>query len=94
MLERGDEIAPVIWDIGVLDCIARLLPTPIEMLFYLKCRSNAFDNIMSDSEYNYLGYHIRSKLRPAAGQQYLDVGSSLRDARGRLHDSGGSWNRS
>ena len=62
MLERGDKIAPVIWDIGVLDCIARLLPTPIEMLFYLKCRSDAFDNIVSDSEYNYLGYHIQSKL--------------------------------
>ena len=62
MLERSDEIAPVIWDIGVLDCIARLLPTPIEMLFYLKCRSDAFDNIVSDSEYNYLGYHIRAKL--------------------------------
>ena len=62
MLERGDKIAPVIWDIGVLDCIARLLPTPIEMLFHLKCRSDAFDNILSDSEYNYLGYHIQSKL--------------------------------
>ena len=62
MLERTDEIAPVIWDIGVLDCIARLLPTPIDMLFYLKCRSDAFDNVMSDSEYNYLGYHIRAKL--------------------------------
>lgn len=62
MLERSDEIAPVIWDLGVLDCIARLLPTPIEMLFYLKCRSDTFDNIISDSEYNYLGYHLRSKL--------------------------------
>ena len=34
MLERGDEIAPVIWDIGVLDCVSRMLPTPIEMLFF------------------------------------------------------------
>ena len=62
MLERTHEIAPVIWDIGVLDCIARLLPTPIGMLFYLKCRSDAFENITSDSEYNYLGYHIQAKL--------------------------------
>lgn len=62
MLERGDKIAPVIWDIGVLDCVARLLPTPIEILFYLKCRSDAFDNVFSDSEFNYLGYHIRKKL--------------------------------
>lgn len=30
MLERGDNIAPVIWNLGVLDCVARLLPTPIE----------------------------------------------------------------
>ena len=62
MLERRDAIAPVIWDIGVLDCIARLLPTPIDILVYLKCRSDVFDNIVSDSEYNYLGYHIQSKL--------------------------------
>ena len=62
MLQRSDEVAPVIWDIGVLDCVARLLPSPIEMLFYLKCRSDSFDHIVSDNEYNYLGYHIRSKL--------------------------------
>ena len=62
MLQRSDEVAPVIWDIGVLDCVARLLPSPIEMLFYLKCRSDSFDHIVSDSEYNYLGYHIPSKL--------------------------------
>lgn len=62
MLERNNQIAPVIWDIGELDCVARLLPTPVEMLLYLKCRSDVFDNISSDSEYNYLGYHIESKL--------------------------------
>ena len=66
MLQRRDEMAPVIWDIGVLDCVARLLPSPIEMLFYLKCRSDAFEHIVSDSEYNYLGYHIQSKLAPPA----------------------------
>ena len=71
MLERSDGIAPVIWDIGVLDCIARLLPIPIEMLFYLKCRSDAFDNIQSDSEYNYLGYHLRSKLALPADSDFL-----------------------
>ena len=62
LLERGEKIAPVIWDIGVLDCVTRLLPTPIEMIFYLKSRSEAFDNVISDSEYNYLGFHIKSKL--------------------------------
>ena len=62
MLDRGDRIAPVIWDIGVLDCVARLLPTAIEMLFYLKSRSEAFDKVLSDSEYNFLGYHLRAKL--------------------------------
>ena len=62
LLERHGDVAPVIWDIGVLDCAARLLPSPIEMLLYLKCRSDNFDAIVSDSEFNYLGYHIRSKL--------------------------------
>ena len=62
MLERDNNIAPVIWDIGVLDCTTRTLPTPIELLFYLKCRSDTFDNVISDSEFNYLGYHIQYKL--------------------------------
>src|SRR5262249_361996 len=44
------------------DCVARLLPTPIETLFYLQCRAEVFDTISSDSEYNFLGYHIRTKL--------------------------------
>ena len=62
LLERGTDIAPVIWDLGVLDCVARLLPTPIELLFYLQCRAAVFDTVGSDSEYNFLGYHIRAKL--------------------------------
>lgn len=63
MLDRkaGDP-APVIWDMGVFDCASRMLPSPIEMLFYLKARGDVFDRIISDSEYNYLGYHIRAKL--------------------------------
>ena len=71
MLQRSDEVAPVIWDIGVLDCVARLLPSPIEMLFYLKCRSDTFDHIVSDSEYNYLSYHIQSKLALPAESDML-----------------------
>ncbi len=62
MLERGERVAPVIWDIGVLDCVTRILPTPVDLLFYLKCRSDAFENIHSDSEYNFLGYHLKNKL--------------------------------
>ena len=73
MLERNDEIAPVIWDIGVLDCVARLLPSPIEMLFFLKSRTDAFDCVLSDSEYNYLGYHIRSKLALPPGSDIMMV---------------------
>ena len=63
LLERPENApAPVIWDIGVLDCVARMLPTPIEMLFYLKSRGDVFDMSVSDSEYNFLGYHICQKL--------------------------------
>lgn len=62
MLKRSDRIAPVIWDLGVLDCVARMLPTPIELLYYLKCRSDVFDKVHSDSEYNFLGYHLKYKL--------------------------------
>ncbi|WMS45372.1 nuclease-related domain-containing protein (plasmid) [Acuticoccus sp. MNP-M23] len=62
MLEREPGIKPVIWDLGFLDAAARLLPTPIEFLFYLKCRAEMFERIHSDSEFNFLGYHLRAKL--------------------------------
>jgi hypothetical protein len=63
LLDRPENApAPVIWDIGVLDCVARMLPKPIEMLFYLKSRGDVFNTAISDSEYNYLGYHIQAKL--------------------------------
>ena len=62
MLDRDNSIAPVIWDLGVLDCVARLLPTAIEIIFFLKCRSEVFDKALTDSECNFLGYHIRAKL--------------------------------
>jgi hypothetical protein len=74
MLERGKSIAPVIWDIAVLDCVARMLPTPIEFLYYLKCRSDVFERAQSDSEYNFLGYHLKYKLaiHPDADFMMLD----------------------
>ncbi|MEO4001721.1 hypothetical protein [Mesorhizobium sp. CAU 1732] len=62
MLKRSETIAPVIWDLGVLDCATRILPSPIEFLYYLKCRSDTFDKIHSDSEYIFLGYHLKYKL--------------------------------
>lgn len=62
LLKRSPGGAPVIWDIGVLDCVARMLPAPIDLLFYLQCRAQVFETVMSDSEYNYLGYHIKAKL--------------------------------
>lgn len=62
MLKLSERIAPVIWDLGVLDCVARMLPTPIEFLYYLKCRSHVFSKMHSDSEYNFLGYHLKYKL--------------------------------
>jgi hypothetical protein len=71
MLARGDDIAPVIWDIAILDCVKRLLPTPIEMLFYLKSRSDVFERIQSDREYNYLGYHLQSKLVLPADANFM-----------------------
>ena len=44
------------------------------MLFYLKSRSDVFDKMLSDSEYNFLGYHIRYKLAlpPDVDEMLLD----------------------
>lgn len=71
MLKYEEGIAPVIWDIGVLDCVARILPTPIEMLFYLKSRSDVFHQVQSDSEYNFLGYHLKAKLALPAETDFM-----------------------
>lgn len=62
LLRLNDNIAPVIWDIGMLDCIVKLLFSPIELIYYLKSRSNTFEHIISDNEYNFLGYHLKVKL--------------------------------
>jgi hypothetical protein len=62
MLKRKAGIAPVIWDLGMLDAVASILPTPIEFLFYLKSRADTFEAIHSDSEFNFLGYHLCQKL--------------------------------
>lgn len=62
MLKREAGIAPVIWDLGVLDAVASILPSPIEFLFYLKSRADNFEAVHSDSEFNLLGYHLLNKL--------------------------------
>lgn len=62
MLKQASDDAPVIWDLAVLDCVARVLPSPVDLLFYLRCRAEAFHTMRSDSEYNLLGFHLRHKL--------------------------------
>lgn len=62
LLEREKEIAPVIWDLGVLDCAARLFPNPVDMIFYLKSRSDLYDQVMSESEHCFIGFHLTHKL--------------------------------
>lgn len=71
LLDRGSNMAPVIWDLGVLDCVARMLPSPIELLFYLQCRAQVFDTIGSDSEFNFLGFHIEHKLAPPPDVEFM-----------------------
>jgi len=73
MLERSERIAPVIWDIGTLDCVTKIMPTPIDLLFYLKCRSDVFGYVISDSEYNFLGYHLESKLVLPADADWMVI---------------------
>lgn len=62
MLKRPAGIQPVIWDIGILDCVTRIIPQPIDLLFYLQSRAEMFETGISDSEYNFLGFHLRAKL--------------------------------
>lgn len=62
LLTRVNDASPVIWDLGFLDCMARILASPIEAIYYLQARSQNFDKVASDSEFNFLGYHLRSKL--------------------------------
>lgn len=62
MLQQRADDAPVIWDLAVLDCVTRVLPSPVDLLFYLRCRAEAFHTMRSDSEYNLLGFHLAHKL--------------------------------
>lgn len=73
MLEQHQGVAPVVWDLATLDTIAQILPTPVDLLYFLKCRSDAFDSIMSDSEYNYLGYHLTLKLAKSSEYDFLQI---------------------
>lgn len=73
MLECTDEIAPVIWDIAVLDCITDILPHPVDFIFYLKSRSDNFQKISTDSEYNILGFHLKHKLAKADDIDILHI---------------------
>jgi len=73
MLKRKAGIAPVIWDLGVLDAVASILPTPIEFLFYLKSRADTFESIHSDSEFNFLGYHLLQKLVLPADADWMVI---------------------
>ena len=61
-LSESRDLTPIIWDLGTLDCVCDILPSPTDFLFYLKARADAFDCIMSDSEFNLLGYHLQMKL--------------------------------
>lgn len=77
MLERKVGIAPVIWDLGVLDTVVAILPTPIEFLFYLKSRADTFETIHSDSEFNILGYHLLQKLVLPADVDWMMIDRGL-----------------
>ena len=45
-----------------MDCAARLFPNPIDMIFYLKSRSDLYDQVMSESEHCFIGFHLTHKL--------------------------------
>nr|WP_298682208.1 nuclease-related domain-containing protein [uncultured Dongia sp.] len=77
MLTRDNLAAPVIWDIGILDCVTKILSSPIDLIFYLKCRSEAFEDILSDSEYNLLGYHLKHKLARGAEADFMMIGQDF-----------------
>lgn len=62
LLECDGQIAPIIWDVGILDCAIRLFPDPIDLIFFLKCRSDLFNRALAESEHCYLGFHISQKL--------------------------------
>jgi hypothetical protein len=83
LLERDGQIAPIIWDVSTLDCAIRLLPDPIDLIFFLKSRSDLFDRALAESEHCYLGFHISHKL--ALGD---DVGALVigRDFSGPVDD--------
>ena len=62
MLERANDRPPIVWDLGVLDCVARVLDKPFGFLYFLTCRADVFGRMRSRNELNYLGLHLQSPL--------------------------------
>lgn len=73
MLDYVEELCPVIWDLGVLDCVAKVLPTPVEFISYLKCRARAFQKVSAANEYSLLGYHLVNRLMLPSDADHLSV---------------------
>jgi len=91
MLGHHAGVAPVIWDLATLDTVTQILPTPVDFLYFLKCRSDEFDSIISDSEYNYLVYHLKMKLARPPDCDFMDIGRDFATAVGRLYGRKRSW---
>jgi hypothetical protein len=62
LLKAGDRPRPVVVDLFFLEVCFELLGDPVEVLYYLQQRARFFDKLRSDSEFNLLGFHLKTKL--------------------------------
>ncbi len=62
LLKPVDEAKPVVVDVFFLQVALEVLGDPVEVLYYLQQRSRFFDVFASDSEFNFLGFHLKDRL--------------------------------
>ena len=54
--------SPVVIDIFFMEVLFVLLRSPSDVLYYLQQRARFFHKILTDSEFNLLGFHLKHKL--------------------------------
>ena len=62
LVKEDRERSPVVIDLFFLNILLEILNNPVDALYYLQQRARFFSKLLTDSEYNLLGFHVKQKL--------------------------------
>src|SRR5208282_5071381 len=64
---------PIVLSVFDLELVGYYLPDPFDFLYYIRQRIRLMDTVSAAEEMTYLGYHLRSKLWKAPGEDFLSL---------------------